>query len=67
MRQAQPPATPPEITPYMTKQCIMTTDRLRAFLGSHYEAMMRHNVEEAFVENLAGVVTRVAVAQPVAG
>jgi hypothetical protein len=45
----------------------MTTDRLRAFLGSEYEAVMRHNVEEAFVESLAGVVTRVAVAHPVAG
>jgi hypothetical protein len=49
-------AIPPEITPYMTGQCIMTTDRLRAFLGTEYEAVMRHNVEQSFVESLAGVV-----------
>jgi nucleoside-diphosphate-sugar epimerase len=60
-------AIPPEITPYMTGQCIMTTDRLRAFLGSEYEVVMRHNVEEAFVESLAGVVPGVGVAQSVAG
>jgi hypothetical protein len=57
----------PEITPYMTGQCIMTTDRLRAFLGSEYEVVMRHNVEEAFVESLAGVVPGATVTQPVAG
>jgi hypothetical protein len=42
-------AIPPEITPYMTGQCIMTIDRLRAFLGSEYESVMRHAVEDAFV------------------
>jgi hypothetical protein len=67
MKQVQPPATPPEITPYMAGQCIMTTGRLRAFLGSEYEAVMQHNVEEAFVESLAGVVPGVAAAQAVAG
>jgi hypothetical protein len=45
----------------------MTTDRLREFLGCEYEAVMRHNVEEAFVESLAGIVPGVAVAQAVAG
>jgi hypothetical protein len=50
----------------MTGQCIMTTDRLRAFLGGEYEAVMRHNVKEAFVESLAGVVPGVE-AQPIAG
>src|SRR5690349_827272 len=55
---------PPEITPYMTGQCIMTTDRLRAFLGSEYEVVRGYNVEEAFVESLAGVVPRAAEAQP---
>jgi hypothetical protein len=61
------PAILPKITPYMTRQCIMTTDRLRAFLGSEYEPVMRHNVEEPFVESLAGVVPGFAEAQPVAG
>jgi hypothetical protein len=60
-------AIPPEITPYMTGQCIMTTDRLRTFLGSEYEAVMRHNVEEAFVESVAGIVPGVAAAQAVVG
>jgi nucleoside-diphosphate-sugar epimerase len=49
-------AIPPEITPYMTGQCIMTTDRLRCFLGSEYEAVMQYTVEQAFVESLMGVV-----------
>jgi hypothetical protein len=44
----------------------MKTDRLGAFLGCEYEAVMRHNVEQAFVESLAGVVPSVT-AQPVAG
>ncbi|HET7441317.1 MAG TPA: NAD-dependent epimerase/dehydratase family protein [Terriglobales bacterium] len=60
-------AIPPEITPYMTGQCTMTTDRLRAFLGSEYEAVMQHTVEQAFVESLVGIVPGVAAAQPVAG
>jgi nucleoside-diphosphate-sugar epimerase len=59
-------AIPPEITPYMTGQCIMATDRLRAFLGSEYKMVMRHTVEEAFVESLTGAVPGVTVAQPVA-
>jgi len=60
-------AIPPEITPYMTGQCIMTSDRLRAFLGSEYAVVMRHTVEEAFVESLAGIVPGSTVAQSVAG
>jgi nucleoside-diphosphate-sugar epimerase len=60
-------AIPPEITPYMTGQCIMTTDWLRAFLGSEYEAVMQHSVEQAFMESLVGIVPGVATAQPVAG
>jgi hypothetical protein len=50
----------------MTGQCIMRTDRLRAFLGSEYEVVMQHNVEEAFVESLASVVPGGSEAQPVA-
>lgn len=53
--------------PYMTGQCIMTTDRLRAFLGSEYEAVMGHSVVEAFGESLAGVVLGVVETQSVAG
>ena len=45
----------------------MTTDRRRAFLGSEYEVVMRHTVEQAFVESLVGVVPGVAEAQAVAG
>ncbi|HET7440593.1 MAG TPA: hypothetical protein VFJ47_04765 [Terriglobales bacterium] len=45
----------------------MTTDPPRAFLGSEYEVVMRHNVEQAFVESLAGIVPDVTEAQAVAG
>src|SRR5512146_2965429 len=58
-------AIPPEITPYIAGQCIMTTDRRRAFLGSEYEVVTRHTVEQAFVESLVGVVPGVAEAQAV--
>jgi hypothetical protein len=51
----------------MTGQCIMRTDRLRAFLGSEYELVMQHSVEQAFVESLAGVLPGVAAAQAVVG
>jgi hypothetical protein len=57
-------AIPPEVTPYMTGQCIMTTDRLRAFLGSEYETVMRQTVEEAFAESLAGVVPGILTRSP---
>ena len=46
-------AIPPDIEPYMNGQCIMKTDRLRAFLGRDYEQVIRHSVANAFAESLS--------------
>src|SRR5690348_12141282 len=53
----------PRSHPNMTEQSIMTTDRLRAFLGSEYQVVIRHTVEQAFVESLPGVMPGVPEAQ----
>ncbi len=49
-------AVPPEIEPYVNGECIIKTDRLRAFLGADYEQVIRYTVADAFAESLAGVV-----------
>ena len=41
-------AIPPEAVPYMTGEYIMNTDRLRKFLGTDYEHVIRYTNEEAF-------------------
>jgi nucleoside-diphosphate-sugar epimerase len=41
-------AIPPEALPYMTGEYIMNTDRLRRFLGSEYEEVIRYTVSGAF-------------------
>jgi len=46
-------AIPPDISDYMTGECIMKTDRLQAFLGKEYEQVIRCTVREAFGESLA--------------
>jgi hypothetical protein len=43
-------AIPPEALPYMTSEYIMNTDRLRNFLGSEYEHIIRHTIAEAFAD-----------------
>ncbi len=43
-------AIPPEAIPYMTGEYIMNTDRLRNFLGSDYEKVMRYTITEAFAD-----------------
>jgi nucleoside-diphosphate-sugar epimerase len=48
-------AIPPEIEPYMNGECIMNTDRLRAFLGRDYEEVMQYTVTDAFAESLEAV------------
>ncbi|MBV8893762.1 MAG: NAD-dependent epimerase/dehydratase family protein [Acidobacteria bacterium] len=48
-------AIPPEIEPYMNGECIMNTDRLRAFLGHDYDEVIRYTVEDAFAESLEPV------------
>jgi nucleoside-diphosphate-sugar epimerase len=46
-------AIPPEATPYMTGQYIMSTERLRKFLGEDYEKVIRYTVADAFVDSFA--------------
>jgi nucleoside-diphosphate-sugar epimerase len=56
-------AVPPEIEPYTYGECIMKTDRLRAFLGADYEQVIRYTVADAFAESLAGVPGAAAAAR----
>lgn len=44
-------AIPPEALPYMTGEYIMNTERLRAFLGSEYENVMRYTISDAFADS----------------
>jgi len=44
-------AIPPEATPYMTGQYIMSTERLRKFLGDEHEKIIRHSVADAFLDS----------------
>ena len=46
-------AIPPEAAPYMTGEYIMTTDRLRKFLGQNYEDVIRYTIAEAFADCFA--------------
>ena len=49
----------------MTGEYIMNTDRLRKFLGSSYEEVIRHTVEQAFQDCFAAATTP-DVAEPLA-
>jgi nucleoside-diphosphate-sugar epimerase len=44
-------AIPPEALPYMTGEYIMNTERLRAFLGSEYENVVRYTIADAFADS----------------
>jgi nucleoside-diphosphate-sugar epimerase len=46
-------AIPPEATPYMTGQYIMSTERLRKFLGQDHEKVIRYTVADAFADSFA--------------
>lgn len=60
-------AIPPEALPYMTGEYIMNTDRLRTFLGTKYEDVMRYTIAEAFADSFRpeqeAVAQRSAVSQ----
>jgi nucleoside-diphosphate-sugar epimerase len=43
-------AIPPEATPYMTGQYLMSTERLRRFLGGEYEKVIHYSVADAFAD-----------------
>jgi nucleoside-diphosphate-sugar epimerase len=44
-------AIPPEAVPYMTGQYIMSTDRLKKFLSTDYESVMKHTIADAFQDS----------------
>ena len=46
-------AIPPEALPYMTGQYIMTTDRLKNFLGDDYEKVIQYTITDAFADAFA--------------
>jgi nucleoside-diphosphate-sugar epimerase len=46
-------AIPPEASPYMTGEYTMDTTRLRKFLGSDYETVMRYTIADAFADSFA--------------
>ena len=48
-------AIPPEALPYMTGEYIMNTERLRAFLGSEYETVMRYTIADAFSDSCRSI------------
>ncbi|PYX07499.1 MAG: hypothetical protein DMG88_14630 [Acidobacteria bacterium] len=56
---------PPEAAPYMTGEYTMNTDRLRNFLGSKYEEIMRYTIADAFADSF-GSSTPVATGQTAA-
>jgi hypothetical protein len=44
-------AIPPDALPYMTSEYIMSTDRLRKFLGAEYETVLRYTIADAFADS----------------
>jgi nucleoside-diphosphate-sugar epimerase len=44
-------AIPPEALPYMTGELVMSTDRLRRFLGPEYEQVIRYTITDAFADS----------------
>ncbi len=46
-------AIPPEALPYMTGEYTMNTERLRKFLGSEYEPVIRYSITDAFADSFA--------------
>lgn len=49
---------PPEVVPYMTGSYTMDTSRLRSFLGSDYEQVIRFSIEEALSESFSDNLNR---------
>jgi nucleoside-diphosphate-sugar epimerase len=45
-------AIPPDAVPYMTGQYIMSTDRLKKFLGNDYELIIEKTNQEAFIDGM---------------
>jgi hypothetical protein len=45
-------AIPPEALPYMSGEYIMNTDRLRRFLGTDYDSVIRYTIADAFADSV---------------
>jgi nucleoside-diphosphate-sugar epimerase len=56
-------AVPPEAVPYITGQYIMSTERLKKFLGDDYEKVIRYTIADAFLDSLKAPAP---IAQPTA-
>lgn len=50
-------AIPPEALPYMTGEYTMNTERLRRFLGTDYETVIRYTIADAFRDSSVSVVS----------
>jgi nucleoside-diphosphate-sugar epimerase len=48
-------AIPPDAVPYMTGQYIMNTERLRKFLNTDYEKVIRYSITDAFADSFKSV------------
>ena len=49
--QAKLSSIPPDAVPYMTGQYVMNTDRLKTFLKTDYERVIRYSIADAFADS----------------
>lgn len=54
---------PPEVVPYMTGSYTMDTSRLRSFLGSEYEQVIRCSIEQALDDSFSDTLKRKPVTE----
>ena len=54
---------PPEVVPYMTGSYTMDTSRLRSFLGSEYEQVIRCSIEQALDDSFSDTLNRKPVTE----
>jgi nucleoside-diphosphate-sugar epimerase len=61
-------AIPPEAAPFMASEYIMNTDRLKKFLGTDYEDVIRYTIADAFTDCFKKIEAPLTPAeQPAAG
>ena len=53
---------PPDVTPYLTSDTIMSTSRLEEFLGSDYASVLRFPIADAFAECFRRIEAKVQAA-----
>jgi nucleoside-diphosphate-sugar epimerase len=44
---------PPDMVPYLTSESLVSTTRLRKFLGEDYEGVIHHGIEDAFADSFS--------------